>query len=51
MQEGAGVEKDVAEAVRWYRLGADQGHASSRYCLGYCYEVHEYVCVCHIDEE
>jgi len=27
-EEGAGVAKDAAEAVKWYRKAADQGHAS-----------------------
>ena len=26
---GAGVPEDDTEAVRWYRLAADQGHASA----------------------
>ena len=45
VQHGIGVEKDAAEAVRWYRLGADQGHATSQYSLGYCYRVHSDVYV------
>jgi TPR repeat protein len=27
--------KDLAEAVRWYRLSAEQGHAESQYDLGF----------------
>ena len=31
---GWGVPEDDAEAVRWYRLAADQGDASAQYNLG-----------------
>ena len=31
---GEGVLKDEAEAVRWYRLAADQGHAAAQFNLG-----------------
>ena len=31
---GRGVLKDEAEAVRWYRLAAEQGHAGAQYNLG-----------------
>ncbi|MCD8070178.1 MAG: hypothetical protein LUE08_02175 [Akkermansiaceae bacterium] len=31
--EGEGVEKDVKEAVRWWRKAADQGHAEARMAL------------------
>ncbi len=30
---GQGVTEDDAEAVRWYRLAAEQGHASAQYYL------------------
>ena len=29
-EDGQGVEEDLVEAVRWYRLAADQGHASAK---------------------
>ena len=32
-----GVLKDDAEAVRWYRLSADQGNATAQYNLGVSY--------------
>ena len=32
--EGRGVSKDEAEAVRWYRLGADQGFTVAQLELG-----------------
>ena len=32
--DGRGVLKDEAEAVRWYRLAADQGHAGAQFNLG-----------------
>ena len=35
--DGAGVAKDVAEAVKWYRKAAEQGHAPAQNALGWCY--------------
>ena len=35
--EGLGVKQDYAEAVRWYRLAAAQGHASAQSNLGTMY--------------
>ena len=35
--KGNGVEKNAAEAVKWFRKAADQGHAKSQYQLGLCY--------------
>jgi TPR repeat protein len=35
---GTGVDQDHAEAVRLYRLAADQGGAIAQYLLGRCYE-------------
>lgn|GEM_PF-1971829 len=37
-QEGRGVERDLAEAVRWYRKGADQGDPHCLYNLAHAYE-------------
>ena len=34
---GRGVEKDYAEAVKWYRKAAEQGLAEAQYELGLCY--------------
>lgn len=34
---GDGVEKNMEEAAKWYRLAADQGHVFSRNNLGACY--------------
>ena len=34
---GEGVPEDDAEAVRWYRLAADQGDADAQYNLGVMY--------------
>ena len=34
---GLGVRQDDAEAVRWYRLAADQGDASGHFNLGMMY--------------
>jgi TPR repeat protein len=35
---GEGVEKDYAEAVKWFRKSAEQGHAVAQYCLGVSYD-------------
>ena len=35
--EGQGVEQDYAEAVRWCRRAAEQGHADSQFVLGTLY--------------
>ena len=35
---GVGVSQDDAEAVRWYRLAADQGIARAQLFLGFMYE-------------
>lgn len=35
---GIGMEKDAAEAVKWYRKAADQGNAVAQSILGVCYE-------------
>ena len=32
--DGEGVAEDDAEAARWYRLAADQGHADAQHFLG-----------------
>lgn len=36
-QNGAGVQADPAEAVRWYRKASRQGHAWAQSNLGWCY--------------
>ena len=35
---GYGVAQNYAEAVKWYRLSAEQGEATAQYNLGYMYE-------------
>ena len=35
---GTGVERDFAEAVKWWRQAAEQGYAGAQYNLGVCYE-------------
>ena len=35
---GGGVAKDEAEALRFYRNAAEQGHARAQWQLGYIYE-------------
>jgi len=32
-----GVTKDVTEAVKWYRMAAEQGNATAQNNLGFCY--------------
>ena len=34
---GEGVPENDAEAVKWYRKAADQGHAQAQYNLGVMY--------------
>ena len=34
---GYGVRQDYAEAVKWYRQAAEQGHAEAQYNLGEMY--------------
>jgi len=36
-ETGHGVEKNEAEAVRWYRMAADQGDAAAQNNLGTMY--------------
>ena len=35
---GEGVPQDYAEAVKWYRLAAEQGDANAQYNLGLMYD-------------
>jgi TPR repeat protein len=35
---GYGVAQNYAEALKWYRLAAEQGEAIAQYNLGYMYE-------------
>jgi len=37
-QFGRGVFQDDAEAVKWYRLAAEQGDANAQFNLGGMYE-------------
>jgi len=36
-ENGQGVPQDDKEAVKWYRLAAEQGHATAQYNLGVRY--------------
>lgn len=36
-EKGKGVEKNLWEAAKWYRLAAAQGHVNAQYTLGLCY--------------
>ena len=35
--DGQGVKQDYKEAVKWFRLGADQGYANAQWGLGLLY--------------
>ena len=35
---GQGVPQDYEEAIKWYRLAAEQGYASAQYNLGVMYD-------------
>jgi len=35
---GDGVKQDYAEAVRWWRMAAEQGKADAQSSLGYMYD-------------
>lgn len=37
-QKGQGIEQNYAEALKWYRKAAEQGHAVALNNLGYCYQ-------------
>lgn len=37
LQDGLGVDKDLAEAVKWYTQAAQQGHPGAQNNLAYCY--------------
>ncbi len=39
--QGNGVAKDEAEAVKWYRKAAEQGHVKAQNNLGMCYALGE----------
>ena len=39
VRKGQGVPQDYAEAVKWYRLAAEQGNADAQYNLGRCTEM------------
>lgn len=36
---GENVQQDYAEAVKWYRLAAEQGYAAAQNSLGHCYDL------------
>ena len=36
-KDGRGVPQDYAEAMKWYRKAADQGHARAQFNLGFMY--------------
>jgi TPR repeat protein len=37
-EEGRGVAKDPAEAVKWYRQAAEQNYPPAQYSLGLCFD-------------
>ncbi len=36
--QGQGVEKDIAEAMKWFRMAAEQGEPTAQHCLGMIFE-------------
>jgi TPR repeat protein len=48
--EGQGAPQDLAEAARWYRLAADQGHAKAQYNLACLYGTGQGVPQDHAEE-
>ena len=38
MSKGQGVPQDDKEAVKWYRLSAEQGYAEAQFNLGFMYD-------------
>ncbi len=36
--EAAYEEKNYADAVKWYKMAAEQGYVKAQYILGNCYE-------------
>jgi len=46
---GQGVPKDDVEAIKWFRLAADQGDAFAQYTIGKCYHSGEGVPRDHVE--
>ncbi|HWA08622.1 MAG TPA: tetratricopeptide repeat protein [Opitutaceae bacterium] len=40
-ENGRDVEKDLTEAIRWFRAAAEQGYDEAQYALGCCYNGEE----------
>jgi TPR repeat protein len=40
-ERGYSVQKDFAEAIKWYRKAAEQGHTEAQFRLGVCYYIGE----------
>ncbi|MBD5271193.1 MAG: sel1 repeat family protein [Bacteroides sp.] len=36
---GLGVQQDIEEAVKWYKISADNGHPESSFYCGYAYNI------------
>ena len=41
--KGDGVQKDLAESLKWMRLAAEQGHAKAQYNMAWFYDEGEVV--------
>ena len=37
-RDGLGVDQDYAQAIKWFKISANNGHANARWCLAYMYE-------------
>ena len=42
MVYGEGVSQDIKEAIRFYKLAAEQGYADAQHNLGFCYREGEW---------
>ncbi len=36
--DGLGIDKDETEAIKWYAMAAQRGHAAAQFTLGKMYE-------------
>ena len=40
-EQGEGVTKDQAEALKWFRKAAEQNYAKAQYNLAHCFDTGE----------
>jgi hypothetical protein len=46
---GYGVEKNLAEAIKWWRMAAEQGHSEAQFRLGAAYSSGEGIVEDHVE--